>query len=205
MDVLVSYGFEEMGQLIAHLLGHDARVGRADLVVGADHVLSAVSGHQYDLHLVGLTSIATCRAVTKRIIDEEIVVYQPTRRVLIGESPSALNVANAIWLGFDGVIDLNKVHGSMCEALLTPAPTPIGHYRLVATGSPIVGICHDKTDIRILTGIVEGLTDPEIAENLHYAVQSIRNRVSRILHDSGAHNRTQLATMFLQPGGVVAH
>ena len=205
MDVLVSYGFEALGQLIAHLLGHDARVDRADLVAGADQVLSAVCGRQYDLHLMGITSIATCRAVTKRIIDEEIAVYRPTRRVLIGESPSALNVANAIWLGFDGVIDLGQVRGSMCEALLAPSSTPIEHYRLAATGSPIVSICHDETDIGILTGIVEGLTDPEIAENLHYAVQSIRNRVSRILHDTGAHNRTQLATMFLQQGGVVAH
>ena len=53
-----------------------------------------------------------------------------------------------------------------------------------------------------MTCIVEGLTDPEIAEKLHYAVQSIRNRVSRLLAESGARNRTHLVALFLQDGGV---
>lgn len=203
VDVLVSRTMESLGAMIAHMLSHDPRVGRADHATGRDAVVAMLSARQYDLHLIGESSLPICREITQAIAGSALSVNVPTRRILIGEAPSAMSVAQAIWMGFDGVIDLSRHAGSASVGFLLDEPaTPVEYLRLSATGAPIVAICHDKTDIRILTGIVEGLTDPEIAEKLHYAVQSIRNRVSRILAESGARNRTHLVALFLQDGGV---
>lgn len=52
------------------------------------------------------------------------------------------------------------------------------------------------TDLAILDLVCIGLPDKEIAKIVHMSVQSIRNRVSGMLHRSGIENRTQLAWMF---------
>lgn len=201
MDVLLSHQVPEIGRFLAHRLGQDERVARADFVHGEDRVLDAVVSHQYDVHLIGHTSLPVCRSVTRRVIEQDIIIHVPHRRVLFGDSPSALSVAHAIWLGFDGVVDLAGT-SAVVDNLLGDTVSPIEFARLSGTGAPLVAICHDRTDIHVLAGIVEGLSDPEIAETLHYAVQSIRNRVSRLLTESGARNRTHLAALFMREGGV---
>ena len=44
--------------------------------------------------------------------------------------------------------------------------------------------------------ITAGYSDKEIAEVMHYSHQTIRNRVSHLLLQSGARNRTQLAVKY---------
>lgn len=203
MDVLVNCQVAALGLLLVSVVSRESSVGRVDLVVRGDDVLGAMKARRYDLHLVCETSLSLCRDLDEKVATENLAIHVPVRRVLVGEAPTAWSVASAVWLGFEGVVDLETVTGAIGPALLTSSSTPVEFLRLSSTGSPIVGICHDKTDIDILTGIMEGLTDPEIADRLHYAVQSIRNRVSRILADSGARNRTHLAVLFLERGGVI--
>lgn len=54
----------------------------------------------------------------------------------------------------------------------------------------------DETDRQILSLIAQGKFDKEIADELFLSLQTIRNRVSRMLTGSGARNRTHLAMMF---------
>jgi two-component system response regulator DevR len=53
----------------------------------------------------------------------------------------------------------------------------------------------DPVDRTILDMLADGSTDREIAEEVHLNVQTIRNRVSRLLTRFGKANRTQLAVM----------
>jgi DNA-binding NarL/FixJ family response regulator len=50
-------------------------------------------------------------------------------------------------------------------------------------------------DREIADLIAKGLTDREIAASVHFGLQTIKNRVSKILTTVGAANRTQLAVM----------
>jgi DNA-binding NarL/FixJ family response regulator len=50
-----------------------------------------------------------------------------------------------------------------------------------------------ETDREIALLISQGLTDKDIAAAVHFSVQTVKNRVSRILTQVGAANRTQLA------------
>ena len=56
----------------------------------------------------------------------------------------------------------------------------------------------DATDRKILQRISQGKFDKEISHELFLSLQTIRNRVSRMLTETGARNRTHLAVMFLQ-------
>ena len=53
----------------------------------------------------------------------------------------------------------------------------------------------DPVDREIAELIAQGLTDREIAASVHFGLQTIKNRVSKILTTVGAANRTQLAVM----------
>jgi DNA-binding NarL/FixJ family response regulator len=53
----------------------------------------------------------------------------------------------------------------------------------------------DAIDRQIADLIAQGLTDREIAASVHFGLQTIKNRVSKILTTVGAANRTQLAVM----------
>jgi DNA-binding NarL/FixJ family response regulator len=54
----------------------------------------------------------------------------------------------------------------------------------------------DDTDRKILQLIAQGKFDREISQELFLSLQTIRNRVSRMLTESGARNRTHLAVLF---------
>lgn len=56
--------------------------------------------------------------------------------------------------------------------------------------------CRDVRDVDILRHIVDGHTDSHIADLLALNPQTVRNRVSNMLLESGMTNRTQLAIDF---------
>jgi two-component system response regulator DevR len=54
------------------------------------------------------------------------------------------------------------------------------------------------SDQRLVSLISQGLPDRQIAAEMHLSLQTIRNRVSRLLHTFEVANRTQLALIFTQ-------
>ncbi|MGA1157079.1 MAG: response regulator [Ilumatobacteraceae bacterium] len=55
-----------------------------------------------------------------------------------------------------------------------------------------------ESDQRLVWLISQGLPDRQIAAEMHLSLQTIRNRVSRLLHTFEVANRTQLALIFTQ-------
>ena len=55
-----------------------------------------------------------------------------------------------------------------------------------------------ESDQRLVSLIAQGLPDRQIAAEMHLSLQTIRNRVSRLLHTFEIANRTQLALIFNQ-------
>lgn len=60
----------------------------------------------------------------------------------------------------------------------------------------ITTVPQDYTDMAILELVCIGYRDQDIAETLHYSVQTIKNRLGHMLKRSGLTNRTQLAWQF---------
>ena len=57
-----------------------------------------------------------------------------------------------------------------------------------------------EIDREIAVLISRGMTDRDIAETVHFSLQTVKNRVSKILTQVGAANRTQLAVLVAMAG-----
>ena len=202
MEVLVCHPVPEVAAGLAALLLEDPRVRNADFACGEENVLAAVTRKQFDIQIIGAASIEVCYRAIKTIITENRAVHIPRYRVLIGLNPPAEIINRAVRLGYNAFIDLAADPSNIVDRILAQVETPHQVVTLTETGIPLVSIFHDDIDRMIVEGIIDGDSDTEIAEKIHYAVQSVRNRVSRLLKETGARNRTHLAVLFVRAGGV---
>jgi DNA-binding NarL/FixJ family response regulator len=76
--------------------------------------------------------------------------------------------------------------------LINPVEVRAAAKRVNSIPSNILSSLSD-TDREIALLISKGLTDKDIAAAVHFSVQTVKNRVSKILTQVGAANRTQLA------------
>ena len=117
----------------------------------------------------------------------------------------------------DDVLKIQAAHRGMVDVvnLNNSAPKVIEHLKHVHNGdsslandelwkrvprptafSDITAVPQDATDLSILELICIGYRDQDIAEALHYSVQSVKNRLGIMMKRSGVANRTQLAWQF---------
>ena len=117
----------------------------------------------------------------------------------------------------DDVLKIQAAHRGMVDVvnLNNPAPQVLEHLKNVHNGestlandelwkrvprptafSDITATPQDATDLAILELICIGYRDQDIAEALHYSVQSVKNRLGIMMKRSGVANRTQLAWQF---------
>ena len=124
--------------------------------------------------------------------------------VLLARSPAPLFVSQARLFGFAGVVDTEVDTSSAVTAiqdLLTFGP-PVAASELWTLDQSVLlenrfcEHCRDTRDVEILRYIVDGHTDAQIAEMMNLNAQTVRNRVSNMLLESGMANRTQLAIDF---------
>jgi DNA-binding NarL/FixJ family response regulator len=58
--------------------------------------------------------------------------------------------------------------------------------------------CRDDLDLRILAELMNGASNEAIAATCNVAIQTVRNRLVRLMRDVGVENRTQLATRLVR-------
>lgn len=78
--------------------------------------------------------------------------------------------------------------------LINPVEVRAASKRVNAIPSNILSTLNE-TDREIALLVSQGLTDKDIAAAIHFSVQTVKNRVSKILTQIGAANRTQLAVL----------
>ena len=81
---------------------------------------------------------------------------------------------------------------AMGLCLINPVAVRDALNRIRSNGASIIEKL-DDTDRQILRLIADGQSDKQIAEAVFLSVQTVRNRVSRLLNRFGKDNRTQLA------------
>lgn len=78
--------------------------------------------------------------------------------------------------------------------LINPVEVRAAAKRVNAIPSNVLSTL-SQTDYEIALLVSQGLTDKDIAAAVHFSVQTVKNRVSKILTQIGAANRTQLAVL----------
>ena len=76
--------------------------------------------------------------------------------------------------------------------LINPVAVRDALARIRSNGASLIDRL-DDTDRQILRLLADGMSDKQIAEAVFLSVQTVRNRVSRLLNRFGKENRTQLA------------
>lgn len=128
----------------------------------------------------------------------------PHRRVICAPVVTTQFLEWASSQFFDGVIDPIAHPPSFGEEVFKAVMAPKGNSRSTVRfplTSPYSGLIkyRDEVDEDIVRLITAGLSNNEIAEHVFLSVQTVRNRISRMLEASGARNRTHLAAMYLIP------
>jgi len=151
--------------------------------------------------IVGHYKLADYKGAEAELADENIF---PQRRIICTASASAQLLQWASDQFYDGVIDLTDFRNTFSiDAMeLLTAEKGHGHASVsfpLTTNVPTFIPYRDSIDESIVRLISYGFNNQEIAENVFLSVQTVRNRISRLLEESGARNRTHLSTMFLLP------
>jgi len=206
MRILVSVLGDLLGPGLVEILGRDSRISCVDFAGDMNAVVSALRRERYDIHLVGASCLGLALQIARMMTSGTSGMLLPGERVLFAVEADPMQVLEARRVGFARVVGPSA---DLADRLLVPTGSvrwlndaidkfPVGRG---STAPRVVEICRDETDRRILVLLTQGMSDSDIAEKIHYGVQSVRNRVSRMLHRSGFRNRTELAVKMLTRSG----
>ena len=133
----------------------------------------------------------------ERLLNAEGIT--PRRRVLHAQILTTHFVTWALDQGFDTIINTAQHRGKVAQVLrdaFTSNDSGVDTSQPIPSGTIT---SRDMFDELIVNFISIGYSNSEIAERLNFSLQTIRNRISRLLEESGAHNRAHLAAMYLMP------
>lgn len=210
MKVLISSASIGFAEMLADLLRLRPEVESVDVPRNVEETLVALEAEEFSVHLVGGASLEYVRRSRDDAINSHRTFSASGELVLMMNEPEPFRVLLAREWGFSRVIDMRLPLESIVDRILAQPDTETWTEDLIdnfqvgesAAAPTLSEICRDKVDMSIVEGIVEGLSDPEIAARINYAVQSVRNRVSRILAASECRNRTHFAVQMMRVRNV---
>lgn len=166
-------------------------------VVGSIGEMSALlDAEQVDLLIIGPTFIERVEA----FLDARPDCKQPVVVVLDRAAELSIRLRAAAHR-IDKVVSAAQGLDVMLDELKKCATNPDDCRRSRDT-VPLEVTSHtifvaDEVDREIVRLVAAGFADREIADVVNYSHQTVRNRISRILGETGARNRTHLACMYL--------
>jgi DNA-binding NarL/FixJ family response regulator len=133
-------------------------------------------------------------------------VHRP-KKVVMTPDVSGKLIIEAIRSGFNDVIALSSSVEEMFlrMKMVVDGVTDLSQksylqgMRLLLDSNSKTHNANDEIDLQILMYVARGYSNKDIAEAVYLSLQTVRNRISRLMQAMQAENRTQLALMFLQP------
>lgn len=201
MNVIVFGHLRKAGEwMVEQINMHSPLHGVAVTTSGAEYIEAARQVKEFVL-LVGQYKMHEYEDAERLLASENIF---PHRRVICAPTITTKFLEWASEQFYDGVIDLIANPSTFGEEVYKAVMAPKGnsrstvHFPLTSSFAGLIPF-RDETDGDIVRLITAGLNNNEIAERVFLSVQTVRNRISRLLEASGARNRTHLAAMYLIP------
>jgi DNA-binding NarL/FixJ family response regulator len=122
-------------------------------------------------------------------------------------------VKESLSQGIDAVVDarppvqqiINEISLVCSSGKKATGVQAFQHWKLKETSVELGDICRDEADTQIVALIIRGFSNDEIAGEIFIALQTVRNRISRLLSAAGVKNRTQLAILFSREGDSLSN
>ena len=194
LDILYFHRFQTEAELICGVLNH---TGGTVLAVSPERPNDLTSLVSPDVILVDRWSVPAWKTLEHEA---------PCCRLLADLCPPVLDSDSSPRGHFDGriFVDLSMPPWELLRRVMDAVERCTGDRGAVRPfGRPDAPpperiIRGNPVNERILTLIAFGMSDKEISSSLCVSSQTIRNRISRMLHDGAFNNRTALAVHFLQ-------
>ena len=196
--IWISKGFLED---LAHVATQDEKnVDQMMILTDTDDVEEALIGGKVDVLLIGAGRLPEWTKIWSSGVLESAPTFCPIYISALPISDARLLEVGEV--GIFDVADLTMNRDDIGQRLLdgykglrqrVPTHSAIAEKRIHE--SAFLRVISDATDRRILSLIAQGKFDKEISSELHLSLQTIRNRISRILNEVGARNRTHLALL----------
>jgi DNA-binding NarL/FixJ family response regulator len=156
-----------------------------------------------DLIVLGAPSLALFESASNEAFQRGISVSLP-KIVMLSSNINERLIQEARAQGIDAVIDasmsadevVNSVFSVIGSSTKASGVSAFQHWKFDEQSVGLQDVCRDDVDVQIISLISQGHGNEEIALQTFIAVQTVRNRISRLLAAAGAKNRTQLAIMF---------
>ena len=203
VHVLVCSRSRSKGQFAVDLLNNYPNITVVGLYNDEDEIRHALHTVAFDICILGPT------AFDKKYDLDPLapgVEYPRRKYVILTVKPTAERVILAHQLGFHDVTDVS-IHLTRLDqrfGQVLSGEIDLTNIRSIAEvvnwlgTDNITHFAQDEIDIRILMELIDGRTNEEIAVSVHLALQTVRNRISRLMKAAGVSNRTQLATLMLR-------
>lgn len=128
------------------------------------------------------------------------------RSIVVAQDPDTLVMIKAIHFGFDDVLNAGAPPAEIVARItsIVAGRDAIHINPALASVDLVPGLYRrsirftEETDGRLIELLALGLADQDISVVLGIPVQSVRNRISRLLGEHGLSSRTQLATLHIR-------
>jgi DNA-binding NarL/FixJ family response regulator len=202
MHVLICFS-DARGRFIEDVLSRTQKVTVVGRVHGDESIQSALTNLEFDVCLLGPNSVEK-----KYELDPLApgVLYPIRKYVMLTTHVTTERVILAHQLGINDVVDVGlhmttlyeRIENVLREEVNLSSISSISEIVNWLRSDNIAHLAQDETDIRILVELIEGRTNEEIAGTVNLALQTVRNRISRLMKAADVSNRTQLATLLLR-------
>ena len=203
MNILLVSSCENVGTAYTNFLLAYDEVESVHVAHTVPECLDIFVRHKIDLTAVSVEIMKYMSQANARL--SATMSLRPKKVVMTPEVSGRL-VMEAINHGFSDVIRLGLPADEIMSRIrmVLSGDTDLSRLTYVQGIRALVGpdnrarFAHDEVDLRILLQLAYGHSNKEISESVFLSLQTVRNRISRLMHVTKAQNRTQLALMFLQ-------
>ena len=202
MNVAVYTQNPTMAASLGAVFAQGAGVTVVESTSSPDIIHKVLLEGQIDVVVTGLVSVADFSEVCARLPEERSNAFKKVLTVVVMNKEVIRAAADG---GFDAIID---IHNSP-EAIAQQMKNIVRNVDIKGGGPdidpderldvfPDFFVNRDQHDQMIVELVARGMTDKQVADSVGLAPQTVRNRLSRMLTDSGSQNRTHLAVRFLR-------
>jgi DNA-binding NarL/FixJ family response regulator len=203
MKIMLAASCENIGSVYQRFLLEYENVEEVLVADSIETCIDVFRNHRVDLTAVSVELLKHMPRADAMLTASK--VHRPKKVVMTPEVSGRL-VLEAISYGFNDVIGLSHSAEEIMTRIqmVMNGETDISQLSYVQGIRDLVGednksrFANDDVDLRILLQLAYGHSNKEISEAVYLSLQTVRNRISRLMQVTKAQNRTQLALMFLQ-------
>lgn len=203
LRVLVCSVSAEVGEDAAAKLASSGKVVVTDVLTDLNEVMDRVNGDDYDVCLVGLNSFSWFDKLSSHIHRSG---SGPKKCALLAPRMTSESLLLAMRCKANALLDMGKpvedlvqiLHGIVAGRTDLTRDRSVAHVHTLSPENSVLRLCRDELDVEILSHLIEGRPNEMIADLCNIAIQTVRNRLVRLMAVAEVDNRTQLATLLLR-------